>query len=270
MKRKIPTTVTEARAQLADRLLDLDDAPAVAVAMATVTLLLWTTLYRGWLPMPEMDGPMTMSDPGVPEAMGAHNGVEGVLLYLLMWGAMMSAMMYPAMIPFVRRYAGSARGSAVDTTRAIVAFLGSYSLVWTATGVVPLAVEALVDLSAVAEQYGGLLVGATAVVAGLYQFTTYKRASLETCCSAVSAHDSSARDATARGLEHALSCVRCTWALFALMVVVGSMNLFWMLLLTAVVTLERFAPRSDELAATVGATAIFGGTALAVVAALGV
>ena len=266
---EIPTSVTDVHARIDDRLLDLDEVPDVPVAMATVTLLLWTTLYRGWLPMPGMDGSAPMSDPGVPEAMGTHNGVAGVAAYLLMWGVMMSAMMYPAMIPFVRRYVRSMTGPRVDAARAAVAFLGTYSLVWTATGVVPLAVDAVVDISAVADRFGAVLVGAAAVAAGLYQLTTAKRDSIATCCSTVSKREPSVRDAAERGVEHALSCVRCTWALFALMVVVGSMNLFWMLLLTAVVTLERFAPRREAVAATVGVVAVLGGAMLAVVGALG-
>jgi predicted metal-binding membrane protein len=220
--------------------------------------------------MPSMDGSMTMSDPGVPEAMGTHNGVEGVVLYLVMWGVMMSAMMYPAMIPFVERYVANMWGSPTEKAEAVATFLGSYSLVWTATGVVPLAVDALVDIGAVASQHGLLLVGTAAVAAGAYQLTHVKQRSLRTCCSGVSTHRPSFEDAAERGVEHAVGCVRCTWMLFALMVVVGSMNLFWMLLLTAVVTLERFAERPKPLAETVGVVAVVGGVMLVTLGALGV
>ncbi|MFC4551908.1 MULTISPECIES: DUF2182 domain-containing protein [Halorussus] len=238
---------------------DRDELPEVSVAMAAATLLLWTALFDGWLPMPAMEGSMVMSDPGVPEAIATHNGVEGVVLYLVTWGVMMSAMMYPAMLPFVRRYVGSMEASPTGKASAAVAFLGTYSLVWTATGVVPLAVDALVDISALVANYGRFVVGGMLVVAGVYQLTAYKREALRTCCAGVCSHVPAFPDAARRGVEHGRRCVRCTWALFALMVVVGSMNFFWMLLLTAVVTLERFADRGGDVAATVGYAAIAGG-----------
>ncbi|WP_435175259.1 DUF2182 domain-containing protein [Halorussus sp. AFM4] len=267
----IPTRVTEVRARIDEQLLDADDVPDVPVAMLTVTLLLWTALHREWLPTPSTAGPAALSDPGVPETMGTQNGVAGVLAYLLLWGVLTSAATYPALIPFVERYAANETGSRAGTIRAAVALLGSYSLTWAATGVVPLAVDALVNLAGAADRFGPVLVGGAAVLAGLYQLTTTKRDALARCvdCSSPSAHDLSVRDAAERGVERALDSIRSTWALFALLVVVGSLNLFWLLAVTAVATLERFAPRREEVAATVGAAAVLAGTAIAVAGALG-
>ena len=236
-----------------------DDLPVVPIAVTGAALLLWTALLDGWVPMPAAPGAVPMSAPGVPEGLATSNGLPGVVRYLLMWGAMMSAMMYPAMLPFVRRYEDGMRGSTAEKVAAVGYFLATYSLVWLSTGVVPLAVDALVDVSRFVGHHGRVALGGMLVVAGLYQLTTYKRESLRACCSRVGDHEPSVPDAARRGVEHGVRCVQCTWALFAFVVLVGSMNFFWMLLLTAVVTLERFAPRADDVAATVGVAAIVGG-----------
>jgi predicted metal-binding membrane protein len=244
-----------------ERFVSTEELPPVSLAVVGATLLLWVALFDGWLPMPAMSGSMsmTMSDPGVPEGMATANGLSGALTYLLMWGVMMSAMMYPAMLPFVRRYAESAQGTTGEVARGLGYFLGTYSLVWLSTGVVPLAFDAVVDVSWLVGNHGRFALGGMLLVAGLYQLTDEKRESLRTCCARVPAHEPRAPDAIRRGIEHGLSCVRCTWALFAFMVFVGSMNFFWMLLLTTVVTLERFAPRAGDVATTVGVAAVVGG-----------
>jgi predicted metal-binding membrane protein len=264
MKRDIPTTVTEARAQFSDHFRGLSNPPAVPVAVATAVLALWTLLYRGVTPAVE-----AASAPGGLEAMGTHGGVAGLLAYLLAWGLLASAATYPALVPFLGRYLGSVRGPETRTWRVAAALLGAYSLVWTATGVVPLAVDAMVDVSALADRSRAFAVGTTAILAGLYQLTPAKRDALEPCSRAALGRDPSVSEAARRGVERARRCVRCTWPLFALLVVVGSLNPVWLLAVTAVVTLERFAPRGDEVAATVGAVAILGGATLVTAGVVG-
>ena len=241
---------------------ELHRVSTVSVGLSVVTLLLWVAILDGWLPMPESGMSVPMSDPGVPEAMATSNGLEGVASYLLMWGVMMSAMMYPAMLPFVRRYAGALRGPSAPRAAVIGAFLAAYSLVWTLTGIVPLSVDAAVNIAGLARDYGTLLVGGMLLAVAIYQLSSYKRDSLRSCCSTVEAERPSVRTAVRRGIEHGLSCVRCTWVLFAFMVAVGSMNAFWMLLLTMVVTSERLVGWGDELAATVGTVSGLGGLAV--------
>lgn len=241
---------------------ELHRVPTVSVGLSIITLLLWVTILGGWLPMPGSAMGSPMSDPGVAEAMATSNGLEGVASYLLVWGVMMSAMMYPAMLPFVRRYAGALRGSSVTRAAAIGVFLGAYSLVWTVTGIVPLMVDAVVDISGLARDHGTFIVGGMLLVVAAYQLSSYKRDSLRKCCSTVEPGRPSVRVAVRSGIEHGLSCVRCTWVLFALIVVVGSMNAFWMLLLTMVVTAERLVGWGDELAATIGVVSGVGGIAV--------
>ena len=238
--------------------------PTVTVALSAATALLWLAVVGGWLPMPGPGGGgMSMSDPGAPEMMGTGNGVSGVLHYLLMWGVMMAAMMYPAMIPTVRRYAASVDGSAAVRARDAAVLLGVYSLVWTATGLVPLAVDAVVPLATLAADHRALALGGAFLLAGVYQLSAPKAASLRDCCGPTP--DESPPDlarAARAGLDHGRCCVKCTWALFALMVVVGSMNVLWMVVLTAVVALERLVGWGDEIRVSTGFLAVVAGLAV--------
>jgi len=232
------------------------ELPAVTAAMAAIATLAWVAMFDGWLPMPMPEtGPM--SAPGIPEAIGTSNGLGGVVAYLLMFGVMMIAMMYPAMVPFVRRYADAVEGSTVDVATAAGGFLAAYSLVWTAVGVVPLALDALVDVHGLLASHGAFALGGTLVAAGLYQFSDYKQRTLADCCGDVGSVTGALGPALRDGIDHGIECVRCTGFLMALLVVLGTMNAFMMLLVTFVVTLERHA--GSEVATSVGLLATASG-----------
>lgn len=245
--------------RLRDQFRPLDLPPATA-AVALVALLAWTAMLDGWLPMPTPGpdlGPM--SAPGVPEAIGTSNGAAGVAAYLAMWSVMMVAMMYPAMTPFVRRYAAGLPGSPAERVVAVTALLAAYSTVWGLVGVVPLALDALVGLPDLLAANGSLVLGGSLLLAGGYQFTVYKRDTLADCCASVPETTDGPLAAVRRGVDHGLRCLRCTWPLMLTMVVAGTMNLFWMLLVTFAVTVERYG--GDRVATTVGVLALVGGVA---------
>ncbi|QLH84033.1 DUF2182 domain-containing protein [Halosimplex pelagicum] len=251
--------------QYRDRLTDAvvpDELPPAPVGVTLVTLALWTVLLGGWLPMPSMPGPATA--PGVFEAMGTSNGLAGALAYLLAWGTMMSAMMYPAMLPLVRRYTRESETDGWGAGAGVAALLLAYSSVWTAAGLVPLLVDALVGISGLTAAHGPLLVGGLGLFVAWYQRTDHKRSALRECCGSVSFDGDalSLEQGARKGIDHGVECVRATWPLFALMVVAGSMNPVVMLGLTLVVTAERMPPWEDEMATAVGVAAGVGGLAV--------
>ncbi|MDX1748409.1 MAG: DUF2182 domain-containing protein, partial [Halobacteriales archaeon] len=151
------------RDSLRDRF-HLTDVPVIALVTYVIALLAWLAIINRWLPMPggAMDTPMQMSNPGVPEAMALSNGLTGAGLYLVMWAVMMIAMMYPSSVPLFRLYYKTIEGTTKTGKAARVgAFMGTYALVWTLTGVVPLVVNAVVPLATIANQYTGFLMGGT-------------------------------------------------------------------------------------------------------------
>jgi predicted metal-binding membrane protein len=68
-------------------------------------------------------------------------------------------------------------------------------------------------------------------------------------------HEPGVRGAARTSFRFSVFCVGCCWALFAVMVVVGSMNLLWMAGLTVVLSLERVVSWGDRLARGIGVVA---------------
>ena len=67
------------------------------------------------------------------------------------------------------------------------------------------------------------------------------------------------------GLKHGLLCTACCWALMALMFVGGVMNLLWMSVITAVILIEKVAPKGDVFAKIIGVAMITSGAYFIVV-----
>jgi len=64
--------------------------------------------------------------------------------------------------------------------------------------------------------------------------------------------------------QFSVFCVGCCWALFAFMVIVGSMNIVWMALIAVVLSLERTVTWGEQLARGVGILAGIGGSVVIV------
>lgn len=239
-----------------ERQLDGVQIPRVALGVLGVTVSLWVALLAGWVPMP-MPADLPTSAPGAMERAALHGGAIGA--YLVMWGVMMAAMMYPAMLPFARRYASAICGNPAARAAALATFFAVYGLVWTATGAVPLAVDGLVDVHRLVGSAPELVYGSTLLFVGWYQLSGFKSAALDDCCDRVSVDSPDLRTAARLGLRHGRNCVLATWHLFALLVLVGSMNFFWMLGLTGILVTERFPVCGREISRAAGVIAAVAG-----------
>ena len=190
-------------------------------------------------------------------------------IFLGMWVAMMVAMMFPTIAPFVlaHRMVVKKRGGGELPT---AAFVGGYLVVWSLIGVVPLiGFLGFRDLSADAADSRWLptLAGAILVVAGTYQFTRWKAICLKHCRSPMSflmTHDfgGGAGSAFKAGLNHGAYCLGCCWALMAVLVVVGLMNLVWMAGIAIVFLAEKNWKHGVVLTKIVGAGLIALGLAV--------
>lgn len=156
-------------------------------------------------------------------------------IFLGMWVAMMVAMMFPTVAPIVlaHRMVVRKRGEGSAPT---AAFILGYLVVWSLIGLIPLAgFLGFRNLAADAADSRWLptVAGAILVVAGAYQFTRWKATCLRACRSPMSflmTHDfgGGTRSALKAGVSHGAYCLGCCWALMAVLVVVGLMNLVWM------------------------------------------
>ncbi len=179
------------------------------------------------------------------------------LLAASMWFGMMAAMMLPVSIPWVRALislsdgGGGVRAGVPSArepwarVRSGALFLAGYLSVWLlfslAAATVQLGTAAVVPLDRDGPLAGFLLVGA-----GLYQLSPVKAACLRHCRNPLTYFLTRWRDgprgALGMGWGHGLYCLGCCWALMALALVLGVMNLLWMAVLAAVVCVENLAP----------------------------
>lgn len=167
-------------------------------------------------------------------------------VFLLMWLTMMVAMMFPTIAPMVlaHRLVVVHRDEGALPS---VAFVLGYLVVWTIIGLGPLAVFlAFRDLPEDQPLTGWLprLSGLVLVGAGLYQFTSWKRACLRACRTPlgfIMTHNfgSGLPGALKAGLSHGAYCLGCCWALMTVLVLVGLMNLVWMAALALVFLAEK-------------------------------
>lgn len=197
-------------------------------------------------------------------------GAMSAPVFAGMWLTMMIAMMFPALGPMVvaHRMVTGLRGENWTST---VAFVAGYLILWTVSGAIPFA--ALVALGRLPFGAAGAwiaqLAGAILIVAGAYQFTPLKSVCLRTCRTPLGfilSHDfrGGSPGAFRTGLAHGAFCLGCCWALMAILVVVGLMNLAWMAALSAVFLLEKNWRRGVGLSRIVGVSLVLLGAVVIV------
>ena len=234
----------------------------IAAALLVLCAVAWMQLY-GWGPA---------AQPVHVHGIHAWNPHQAALI-LCMWLLMAVAMMLPTAAPAILAFADISRAGrpGVPAATRVTGFVGGYLAVWWAFGV--LATLAQWALASAAQRIPDLaaghpLIGATALMcAGLYQFSTIKDHCLTQCRSPMTfflAHwREGVRGALELGWRHGMHCVGCCWALMALMLAAGSMNLAWTAALAVVMLAEKVLPAGRSVARIVGVTLICGAIVLA-------
>jgi predicted metal-binding membrane protein len=190
-------------------------------------------------------GPAAPGMPGMPDMGPATRSASMVAgSGIAMWALMVVAMMLPSTLPAARHVGtGSLRWR---RRRAMITFVAGYVGVWVAFGAAVLLVLAArpgVDTE---------LVGAGALaLAAVWQLTGYKRRALGDCHRPSPLPPRGWR-ATAGVLRFAwlngLACIRSCWALMLAMALARSMVIFWMIAITGIVTVEKFAAKPRQAA----------------------
>jgi predicted metal-binding membrane protein len=169
--------------------------------------------------------------------------------FLAGWTAMMAAMMLPSALPMIRMFRLVAAEGPRPRARVTV-FVPGYLLVWAAVGIVVWALSPVVDEIVMADLQGQLVAG-TLLVAGAYQLTPLKRVCLRACRSPMDfllTHWYAGVGGALRlGAAHGWYCLGCCWALMALFVFVGAMDLVWAGAIALVVFVEKVLPRGEVL-----------------------
>jgi predicted metal-binding membrane protein len=204
-----------------------------------------------------------------------ESAVGGFAVVVVMWAAMVLAMMAPSAAPMILTYAEIAdtAGRKGEPIVSPVMIAAGYTVVWLGFAAFATILQfvltraALIDASMASAS--GLFSGAIFIGAGLYQFSALKHACLRQCRAPFpfffSHWQTSARGVFRLGLQQGLHCLGCCWAMMLVMFAVGAMNVIWMAALGIVMTLEKMTS-SERYTQMVGAVLIAIGAAFALTA----
>ena len=237
------------------------DWAVVVAALLVLSALAWGAMV-GHLRMAGMAMVPAASRPLAPEALG----------FLAAWTAMMAAMMFPSVYPMVAIFAAVSRHRRGQGALAVPTwiFVAGYLLAWIAFGAIVFGADRIArgwppaaDLLAAR---GGLLVGIVLAAAGVYQWSPLKYVCLRHCRSPVGFILHGWREgpggALRMGLHHGTYCVGCCWALMAVQVALGVMNLPVMLAVAALIFLEKITRFGEFIARAAGVVFLVAGAFL--------
>jgi predicted metal-binding membrane protein len=236
------------------------------VVLGALVSLAWAALWA-WTSSPYgrylEHGDWTATGPaaGLCSAVPAASLVVPMALYAAAWVLMTCAMMLPTTLPLFNVFD---RLTAPRADRGVLlALLGlGYVAVWGAFGLAAHALHTLV-LALLARvpalAFNGWAIGVAVIAAaGAFQFSRLKYRCLEKCRTPLSFvmthwHGSAPRrEAFRLGAAHGLFCVGCCWALMLLMFAFGMGSLGWMLVLAAVMALEKNVRWGRRLSSPLG------------------
>jgi predicted metal-binding membrane protein len=233
---------------------------AALITLAWVTLFLWSSSPYGryldhgrWT---DVGFAATLCS-----ALPAGRLLLPALLYVGGWVLMSAAMMLPTALPLLDIF-GRLTERRGDRGLLLAAAIIGYLMVWTVFGLAAHALDAGLHMLVFATPWlwlNGWIVGAGVLaMAGGFQFSSLKYHCLDQCRTPFSfVHQhwrarAPRREAFLLGAHHGVFCVGCCWAIMLLMFVVGVGSVGWMLLLAAVMAIEKNATWGRRLSAPLG------------------
>ena len=184
-----------------------------------------------------------------------HAGHASAAVFIAGWTLMTIAMMLPTSAPLILMFHRMKDGQA----DAVALLVAGYLFVWIAFAAVVCAFSR--SLSGLVE--GAIASAAILLMAGLYQFSSWKYACLDKCRSPMGFLMSHWKGNAFRlGAEHGAFCVGCCWSLMLVMFAFGTGSVLWMLGLGIVMAAEKNLPWGRRLAAPLGVTLIAGAVAV--------
>ena len=252
------------------------DRVVIVLAVASLTVLAWGYLMRLSADM-DMGGMDMTGLRMIPSGMGLMmpaqtpwRAMEFAFVFV-MWTVMMVGMMTPSAAPMFLMYArvGRQTGAQEKSLSATVWFAIGYFLVWLAFALFATLVQWALERTALLDftmaSTDNVLGGFVFIAAGLYQWTRLNDLCLAQCQKPfefVMRHGGYRRDAPGcvmLGLRHGAYCVGCCWALMALLLVGGVMNVLWIALLALLAFLERVTSMGRLIARLAGIVLVAGG-----------
>jgi len=228
----------------------------VTMLAATAWLGLWmwdASPYRRYL---RHDSPAGL---GTPLELG---------LFVVGWALMIVAMMLPTVIPLLATFRALVNGRRRPGLLVGLAIVG-YVVTWAAFGLVAWVgdrgVHAAVDAVPWLAANPRMILAATLVSAGAYQFSTLKYRCLDECRSPLGfilnrwQGRAERREAFQLGVAHGLFCVGCCWSLMLVMFAVGMGSVAWMLAIGAIAAVEKNVTWGRRLGRPLGVVLLLAG-----------
>lgn len=212
----------------------------------------------------EMPGGWTMSMMWMP--MPGQAWTASALTFMVMWLAMMVAMMMPSAVPVFLR----SRRHCVS----LCAMACGYFAVWLAAGLGVYALGAALTAFAMRSDTFSctvpLLSGIALIGAGAIQFTPWKAKHLQRCRSPLGcAISSDHADTSFRlGWRQGMACCLCCAAPMTIQLALGIMNPLVMLIVALAIAAEKTLPRPEITARLIGTLALTIGLASTLTTAL--
>jgi len=231
----------------------------MAVCILAFAVGVWGTVYfcRSMCCELEMPGGWTMSMMWM--RMRGQTWAGSAVSFLLMWLAMMVAMMLPSAVP---TFLHTKRES-----RSLSVMAAGYFAIWLAAGValylMGVVFSAAVTHSEIFSRAIPVLSGAALILGGAIQLTHWKISRLLRCRSPFGCVTSCPDDdADFRlGCKQGAACCACCAAPMMIQLVLGIMNPFVMIVVALVIAAEKLLPRPAIVARLVGIATIIGGMA---------
>jgi predicted metal-binding membrane protein len=189
-------------------------------------------------------------------SMHAHaHATTSFPLLLALWAVMTVGMMLPAASPMIMTFAavsGRNGGSVIPRTVLFTAaYLCIYSLASAGGALAEAGLNALSANEHARARYSPLLLAVALLGAGVWQLSPLKHACLRRCRTPlgflITEWRSGARGALVMGARHGADCLLCCWALMAVMLGLGTMNLAVMAILTTIMIAEKVAPGGHHI-----------------------
>jgi predicted metal-binding membrane protein len=166
----------------------------------------------------------------------------GLALFVPMWTLMMAAMMLPSVTPTASLYAKTFRDNRAVRTGGLV---GGYLAVWAVAGLPAYGLAWLAGwLTGMHPSAAHVLAVAVFAGCGVYQLSSLKDRCLAHCRSPLGlllhygSYRGRSRDLRV-GVHHGAYCLGCCWALMAILIAVGVMNVAAMVALATLVLIEK-------------------------------
>ena len=238
-------TTAHLRAPRRDRAILIGSLLALAIA-AWVSLWLWEgSPYSAYLGHDSLGAPTAVSSG----------------LFTVGWLLMIVAMMLPSSVPLVVTFAALV-GRRARPRRLVALLLLGYLLIWAGFGLGAWAADRIVHAGVDAIPWLGghpqVIIAATLLVAGLWQFSPLRDRCLDECRSPLGfvmnrwRGVSEGRDAFLMGVAHGAFCIACCWSLMLVMFGVGLGSLVAMLALGGVTAIEKNLPQGRRLTRPLG------------------